>query len=95
MKMKKIIILLLLASMIAAATPCYAVNVFDKILYKEVVLRATSMHILVNRLTGEVKFLLLNSGKWILLKGALKHQCQAIYNAQKNAQALMNSQQQP
>ena len=86
--MKKIIILLLLASMIAAATPCYAVNVFDKIIYKEVVLRTTSMHVLVNRLTGEVKYLLLNSGKWILLKGALKHQYQMIYNAQATAKVI-------
>lgn len=78
--MKKIIIGLLFISIIT--TPCYAVNVFDKIVYKEVVLRATHIHILVNRLTGEVKYVVLRNRKTMLLTGTSKRQYQASYDAQ-------------
>jgi len=78
--MKKIIIALLLISIIA--TPCYAVNIFDKIIYKTVVLCAIHMTALVNRITGEVKYIRLNNGKWELLTGAWKSQCQSMYEAQ-------------
>ena len=80
MKMKNIVMALLLISLVA--TPCYAVNVVDSILCKNVVLRANHMHILVNRVTGEVKYILLNNGKWRLLTGSWKNQIQAMYNVQ-------------
>lgn len=79
--MRKIIIALLLVSLIT--TSAYAVSIFDRIVDKEVVLVANKMSVLVNRITGEVKFLLLNNGQWMLLTpGVLKNQCQAMYNAQ-------------
>jgi hypothetical protein len=78
--MKKIIIVLLLISIII--TPCYAVNIIDTILCKEVVLRCNQRTVLVNRITGEVKYMLLSNGKWKLLTGSLKGQLQAMYNAQ-------------
>ena len=82
--MKKIGIALLIVLLIV--TPCTAGNIFDVILYKDVLLRANKMHVLVTRITGKVKFLKLNSGNWILLKGALKNQCQAMYDAQTTSQ---------
>jgi len=79
--MRKIIIALLLISIFT--TSAYAVNIFDRVLYKKVVLLANKMTVLVNRITGEVKYLLLNNGHWIhLTAGVLKNQCQSMYNAQ-------------
>jgi hypothetical protein len=79
--MKKIVIALLLITMIA--TPSYAVNILDTILCKKVVLRADGSQILVNRITGEVKYILEANGKWApLTAGVVKNQCQAMYNAQ-------------
>jgi hypothetical protein len=78
--MKKVVIVLLLISLIT--TSAYAVNVFDKILYKKVVLVANKMTVLVNRITGEVKYIRLNNGQWAVLTGVWKNQMQAMYNAQ-------------
>lgn len=78
--MKKIIIVLLLILIIAS--PCYAVNVFDTIIYKKVLLCASHMTVLVNRITGELKYIMLNNGKWVLLSGTWKSQCQSMYEAQ-------------
>jgi len=79
-KMKKIIIVLLLISVII--TPCYAVSVVDALLCKRVVLCANRMTVLVNRVTGEVKYLLLNNGQWMFLKEPQKIQYQMMYEAQ-------------
>ena len=49
--MKKIIVLLLLLSIIA--TPSYALNIFDRIMYKEVQLGREK--VLVNQFTGKVE----------------------------------------
>ncbi|MDD5166624.1 MAG: hypothetical protein PHQ57_04480 [Candidatus Omnitrophica bacterium] len=81
--MRNFIIALLLVSIII--TPCYAVNVIDTMLCKKVVLRAIGRTILVNRITGEVKYVLQQDGEWVVLKGSLKHQCQAVYNVQSKA----------
>ncbi len=78
--MEKIIIALLLISVIS--TPCYAVNIVDVLLCKRVVLCANHMAVLVNRITSEVKYLLLNNGQWVFLRGAQKAQCQMMYEAQ-------------
>jgi hypothetical protein len=59
----------------------YAPNFFDNMLYKKVVLPgANNRPVLVNRLTGEVKYILGNNKRWILLSGAWKNQCQASYD---------------
>jgi hypothetical protein len=78
--MKKIIIAILLASIII--TPCYAVNFMDKLICKKVILRANNMPVLVNRVTGEVKYILQNDGRWVLLTGIWKNRCQAMYETQ-------------
>lgn len=78
--MKKIIIALLLISLMI--TPCYAVNIFDRLLCKSVVLCANHITVLVNRLTGEVKYMRLSTGQWLLLTGVQKVQFQSMYNAQ-------------
>lgn len=49
--MKKIIVLVLLLSIIA--TPSYALNIFEKLLYKEVQL--SGERVLVNKMTGKVE----------------------------------------
>jgi len=57
MRSKKIIILLLLLSIIA--TPSYALNLFERIRYKEV--RLGSEKVLVNKITGKVERILVNN----------------------------------
>ncbi len=58
-------------------------NLFDKMLYKKVVLPGgDNRPVLVNRITGEVKYILVNNNQWILLTGMWKKQCQARYDAQ-------------
>jgi hypothetical protein len=81
---KRIAITLLLVVMIT--TSAYAVNVVDTLLCKKVFLNYNHTYILVNRLTGEVKYLLMGNGQWMSLMGVLKNQYQAMYNAQVNLQ---------
>ena len=78
--MKKLLLILLIISIIA--TPVYAVNVVDTVLCKKVFLHYNRTYILVNRVTGEVKYLLRGNGQWEPLTGVLKNQYQVIYNAQ-------------
>jgi len=78
--MKKTAIILILV--FALATPSYAVNIFDHLIYKKVVLKANHMAVLVNRITGEVKFIQLNNGRWMPLTGGLKNRCQLMYKNQ-------------
>ncbi|MFH1640996.1 MAG: hypothetical protein ABIA66_03415 [Candidatus Omnitrophota bacterium] len=78
--MKKIVIAVMLILIIT--TPCYAVNIVDTILCKKVVLCANHMTVLVHRVTGKVKYILLLNGQWKLLTGIEKHQCQSMYEAQ-------------
>ncbi|MCX5666353.1 MAG: hypothetical protein NT036_04830 [Candidatus Omnitrophica bacterium] len=49
--MKKIVVLLMLLSMIA--TPLYALNILEKLIYKEV--RVSGEKVLVNKVTGKVE----------------------------------------
>ena len=78
--MKKIVIALLLISMIT--TSAYAVNIFDRALYKKVVLAYIHRPVLVNRVTGKVKYTMGTNGKWVLIPAALKNQYQSMYNTQ-------------
>jgi hypothetical protein len=60
-------------------------NLYDKILYKKVALRGCDRSaLLVNRLTGEVKYIFQNN-EWILLVGMWKKQYQLKYDAQRAA----------
>lgn len=78
--MKKTVIALLL--ILTITTSAYAVNVIDAMVCKKVFLRANHKVVLVNRLTGEVKYKLLGKGKWVVLRGIEKNQYQSMYNAQ-------------
>ncbi|MDD3345299.1 MAG: hypothetical protein PHO34_02540 [Candidatus Omnitrophica bacterium] len=78
--MKRIIIAL--AIVLFSSAPLYAVNTFDRIVYKEVVLRANHTVVLVNRLTQKVKYLKLNNGRWEPLTGGLKNRYQSMYDRQ-------------
>ncbi len=80
--MKKSAIALML--ILTLTTPSYAVNVIDTMVCKKVFLFANSRTVLVNRLTGEVKYILDLYGQWVLLKGKQKKICQAMYDAQTN-----------
>ena len=80
--MKKIIAGVLL--ILAFAAPSYAVNIVDTMLCTPVVLRYNSKTVLVNRFSGEVKYVMTN-GQYVPLVGVYKRQLQAIYNAQKNS----------
>ncbi len=72
----------------ALAAPAYPVNAVDTMVCKRVVLRVNDRSVLVNRLTGEVKYLLRDNGHWELLSGSLKREYQAMYDAQvKNEKA--------
>ena len=86
--MKKIIFVLLLLSIIA--TPSYALSFMEKIKYKEVLLTYTGYKVLVDRYTGEVKYLW-NEGipgnsywpsKWGALSGEQKQNFQRQYDQQ-------------
>ena len=60
----------------------YAPNLFDQVLYKKAVLPGgDNRTVLVNRLTGEVEYILVNNKRWTLLSGMWKKQCQARYDA--------------
>jgi hypothetical protein len=78
--MRKIVIVLLLILIIT--TSAYAVNIFDRALYKKVVLVCIHRFVLVNRITGEVKYIMGTDGKWALVHKALKEQYQSMYNTQ-------------
>ena len=79
--MKKIAVALLLGLLIAA--PCQAESLYNKILYKNVLLMAVKRHVLINRITEQVKYILLDNGKLVLLKGPAKLQFQAMYDFQR------------
>ncbi|MFH0827243.1 MAG: hypothetical protein V1923_05125 [Candidatus Omnitrophota bacterium] len=81
--MKKIVIALLLIALLT--TPAYALNIIDWVLYKKVLLNPNKMYILANRITGEVKFILLHNGKWVPLEGVWKNQIQAMYDIQRTS----------
>lgn len=53
--MKKIIIVLILISLLA--TPCYAITLIDKMIYREVLVKSYNQRLLVGRFTGEVKYI--------------------------------------
>lgn len=78
--MRKILIGLLLILLIT--TSAYAVNIFNRALYAKVVLYCIHRYALVNRLSGEVEYIMRTDGKWGLVDKALKPQYQSMYNAQ-------------
>ena len=78
--MKKAILTLLLVCLMIR--PVYAVSIVDTVLCKKVVLCANHMTVLVNRLTGEVKYVSDSHRGWVVLAGTQKAQCQSMYNAQ-------------
>ena len=80
--MKKITILLFL--FLTIGTPSYAIDMLDKVICKEDVLQSNKRPILVNRFTGEVKYIYKDNGEWLLLTGQWKDQYQKMYNWQVN-----------
>ena len=83
--MKKIIIVGILFIFITAC-PSYAINVFEKVLYKRDVIKAYNSKILVNPLTNEIKYIWQRTsdknGYWAPIFGIMKGQFQAIYDEQ-------------
>ncbi|MCX5712695.1 MAG: hypothetical protein NTY47_06500 [Candidatus Omnitrophica bacterium] len=61
----------------------YKRSLFNKMLYKTVVLgRDRKRPVLVNRITGEVKYILMNNKEWRPLSGMWKQICQSRYDEQ-------------
>jgi len=82
--MRKLVIALLFIVFIT--TSAYAVNIFNRMLYKKVTLACIHRYALVNRLTGEVEYIMRTDGKWGIVQKALKNQYQSMYNAQNASQ---------
>jgi hypothetical protein len=78
--MKKIFIVLLLILVIS--TSAYALNIFDIVLYKKVALVYIHRYVLINRLTGEVEYVMRNDGLWAPIPKELRTQYRSMYNAQ-------------
>lgn len=53
--MKRTFIILVLISM--SSTPVYALNLLDRIANKEVLVKSSNQKLMVDRLTGEVRFI--------------------------------------
>ena len=85
--MKKLAIVLTL--ILTISSPSYAINIIDQLIYKEVILTANHMTVSVSRLTGEVKYIKLNNGRWMPLKGGLKNKCQAMYDGQISSKSSL------
>jgi len=79
--MKKLLICFFLVLFITNSI--YAISLIDTLTCKKVHLKLVNRIILVNRFTGEVKYILSTTGKWVLLVGALKNQYQAMYDVQR------------
>jgi len=79
-----------LALILIISSPVYAANIIDQLVNKEVVLSANRTTVLVNRITAKVKYIRLNNGRWLLLKGGLKNKCQAMYDNQISRQPTLN-----
>ena len=84
--MKKMIGILLLASLVAA--PAHAINIFEKTLYRKDVIKRLGAKVLVNPLTGQIKYVWCMSpstpegGFWMPATGPMKEQYQASYDHQ-------------
>jgi hypothetical protein len=82
--MKKIIAVILLLLMIAS--PCYAINMLEKVLLKRDTIKRWDAKILVNPLTHKIKYIWWRNpsggGSWKPLDESAKEQYQAIYDLQ-------------
>ena len=83
----KIASFLLLLSLIAG--PSYAINIFEILAYKKDVIKAYNAKVLVNPLTGEIKYMWYGTvpagtdGHWEPVTGTSKAQFQAAYDQQR------------
>lgn len=79
--MRRAVITLLLVFSLAA--PAYAVSIYDTIMCKKVILKCGRRKVLVDRLTGEVKYGMQgDNSPWVKVDGAWKRQLQAMYDAE-------------
>jgi hypothetical protein len=79
-KMKKYILALML--LFTVTTPVFALGIVDAMTCRKVVLQHADRTVLVKRMTGEVKYLLLPDGHWSVVKGSQKRKYQAMYDAE-------------
>lgn len=78
-------LLALIISLAIAADAC-ALNPVDAMTCKKVLLRVNQRTILVQHLTGKVRYLLLSTGEWMPLKGRDRRVYQMFYDAQVAAE---------
>ena len=77
---KKILSVLILFLIFAA--PSHALNTLEKFIYKRDIMRSNGTVVLVNRLTGEVKYICRDNGQEVPLEEQWKEQYQKMYDAQ-------------
>ena len=88
--MKKIIIILFM--LLTVSKPSYAINLLEKIAYKRDVIKTCNAKVLVNPITGEVKYLWCTTvpartnGHWEPISGTSKLQFQAMYDQQNKVE---------
>ena len=80
---KKILSVLILFLIFAA--PSHALNTLEKFIYKKDVMYSNGTKVLVNRLTGEVKYICRDNGQDVPLEGQWKEQYQKMYDAQNGS----------
>ncbi|MDD5428895.1 MAG: hypothetical protein PHI58_06675 [Candidatus Omnitrophica bacterium] len=83
--MKKIAIALVI--FLFAAQSAYAINIVEKLLYKEDAIKIYNAKVLVVPFTGEVKYIWCGNpenGYWMPVAGKVKQQYQALYDKQNN-----------
>ncbi|MFA6320817.1 MAG: hypothetical protein WCY36_03055 [Candidatus Omnitrophota bacterium] len=81
--MKKIAVFLILFFFVASSS--YAMNIIEKMLYKEDTIKIYNTKVLVVPFTGEVKYIWCGNpqnGYWMPVKGQVKQRYQALYDKQ-------------
>jgi hypothetical protein len=83
-KSRILIIFLLLFCL--AQPSAYAVNIFNRVLYEKVILKPIHRYVLVNRLSGEVEYIMRTDNRWAPIAKPFRHQYQSMYDYQTASQ---------
>lgn len=79
--MKKVVAVFLLICLFVP--PAYAINIFEKLLYREDEIKLYRAKVLVAPLTHQICYMWCGNAKngyWLALKGAARNQYQTVYN---------------
>ena len=70
----------------AVASPSYAINILEKIVYQKDVIKMYKAPILINPLTKDIKYIWCRTtkkGYWLPVSGGMKAQYQAAYDRER------------